>query len=240
MSIEMWPGRRAGCCSSVSKREVVKWNLIHATSSRWRLWKRILTCEETSLYCYWCDASEEWCERCKAVWVSNRMQGKKDVLRSWWLGRGNVGFSIVPSHDVAQPRLAVGWLSEVTRAMQHLLYEKSRLYMGESQIMHYHLLKECQSPVYTPYRSVEWPIAPLSTNFSSQPQTPSPCHLIVQWEVYPNSSDALCTPYSCHAALGAFVFQQSLLVELTVDESVEHVETGSWLVVRNHVATLGH
>jgi len=32
----------------------------------------------------------------------------------------------------------------------------------------------------------------------------------------------------------------SLLIELTVDESVEHVETGSWLVVRNHVATFGH
>jgi len=42
----------------------------------------------------------------------------------------------------------------------------------------------------------------------------------------------------CHAALPAM--KPSLLIELTVDESVEHVETGSWLVVRNHVATFGH
>jgi len=39
----------------------------------------------------------------------------------------------------------------------------------------------------------------------------------------------------CHAAVPAM--KPSLLIELTVNESVEHVETGSWLVVGHHVAT---
>jgi hypothetical protein len=33
---------------------------------------------------------------------------------------------------------------------------------------------------------------------------------------------------------------RSLFIELTVNESVKHIETGGGLVVRDHVATFGH
>jgi len=59
---------------------------------------------------------------------------------------------------------------------------------------------------------------------------PPPCHATL-----------LCCAAAAAAAAAAAqvasVMKRSLLIELTVDESVEHVKTGGGLVVRDHVAT---